>query len=88
MIRRWTGWICPAPSAANVAGSRLATSVAKSICPAADCWLMCSSAASSSAANSPSTPVPARRANSPIAAITVHSSRDCCRRAAEMIPIS
>ena len=31
---------------------------------------------------------PARRANSAIAAITVHSSRDCCRRAAEMMPIS
>src|SRR6202050_1342579 len=49
---------------------------------------MCNSVASSSAANSPSRPVPARRANSPIAAITVHVSRASWRRAAEMIPIS
>ena len=66
----------------------MAMSVAKSICPAADGWLMCSSKASSSAANSPCGLVPARRANSPIAAISVQAARDSRRRAAEMIPIS
>ena len=49
---------------------------------------MCSSLASSSAANSPSTPVPARRANSPVAAIRVQAARDSRRRAAEMMPSS
>ena len=88
MIRRWTGWIRQAASAAKVWGSRLATLQAKSICPAADCWDRCSSQASSSAANSPSRPVPARRANSPTAAISVHADRDSRRRAAEMMPSS
>src|SRR6202042_2644977 len=49
---------------------------------------MWSSQASSSAANSPSGPVPARRANSLMAVNRIHAFRHSWRRAAEMMPSS